>query len=157
MPTLLIDGRALTEVLAILFYLAKRFPEANLLPGGREAEAQALSWMSFLASTVHPARRQGIDHVRAVLAMAEHRLGSREWALGRYSIADIHMFRIYWRLRNAFNLTPADYPGLATHHDRMMARLAVQKTFEVEGAIGYGFPNYEIPQPSSNSPGSNSR
>jgi glutathione S-transferase len=27
-PTLLIDGRPLTEVAAILFYLAKRFPEA---------------------------------------------------------------------------------------------------------------------------------
>ncbi len=31
-PTLLIDGRALTEVAAILFYLARRFPEAGLLP-----------------------------------------------------------------------------------------------------------------------------
>src|SRR6266478_1295418 len=33
-PTLLIDGRALTEVAAILYYLAKRFPEAGLLPEG---------------------------------------------------------------------------------------------------------------------------
>jgi glutathione S-transferase len=31
-PVLLIDGRPLTEVAAILFYLAKRFPEAELLP-----------------------------------------------------------------------------------------------------------------------------
>ncbi|MBL8837721.1 MAG: glutathione S-transferase N-terminal domain-containing protein, partial [Alphaproteobacteria bacterium] len=31
-PTLLIDGRPLTEVAGILFYLAKRYPEANLLP-----------------------------------------------------------------------------------------------------------------------------
>ncbi|HEV3177765.1 MAG TPA: glutathione S-transferase N-terminal domain-containing protein [Stellaceae bacterium] len=30
-PTLLIDGRPLTEVAGILFYLAKRFPEAGLL------------------------------------------------------------------------------------------------------------------------------
>src|SRR5208282_4698051 len=33
-PTLLIDGRPLTEVAAILFYLAKRFPEAGMLPQG---------------------------------------------------------------------------------------------------------------------------
>src|SRR4051812_1865487 len=51
-PVLLIDGRPLTEVAAILFYLAKRFPDAELLPRDDiEAEAQALSWMSFLAST----------------------------------------------------------------------------------------------------------
>src|SRR5262249_35684728 len=65
-PTLLIDGRVLTEVAGILFYLAKRFPEAKLLPQGDiEAEAQAVSWMSFIASTLHPARQKGIEHVRA--------------------------------------------------------------------------------------------
>ncbi len=31
-PALLVDGRVLTEVAAILFYLAKRYPEAGLLP-----------------------------------------------------------------------------------------------------------------------------
>ena len=64
-PTLVIDGRPLTEVAAILFYLAKRFPDAELLPRDDiEADAQALSWMSFIASTLHPARaaRAGICH-----------------------------------------------------------------------------------------------
>ena len=43
-PTLLIDGRVLTEVAAVLYYLARRFPEAGLWPeGGIEAEAQAVS------------------------------------------------------------------------------------------------------------------
>src|ERR1700721_247985 len=31
-PTLLVEGRPLTEVAAILFYLARQFPEARLLP-----------------------------------------------------------------------------------------------------------------------------
>src|ERR1700676_2865604 len=61
-PTLLIDGRPMTEVAAILFYLAKRFPETGLLPqGDLEAEAQVISWMSFIAATIHPARRLGMD------------------------------------------------------------------------------------------------
>src|SRR5271167_3015506 len=48
-PMLLIAGRPLTEVAGILFYLAKRFPEVGLLPQGDiEAEAQAISWMSFI-------------------------------------------------------------------------------------------------------------
>ena len=64
---LVVDGQPLTEVAAILFYLAKRFPEAGLLPRDDiEADAQALSWMSFAASTLHPARRHGLDHAREV-------------------------------------------------------------------------------------------
>src|SRR5882672_12798493 len=66
-PTLLIDGRRLTEVAGILFYLARRFPAAKLLPDGDiEAEAQVVSWMSFIAATIHPARRQGLEHARSV-------------------------------------------------------------------------------------------
>src|SRR5439155_5125116 len=76
-PTLLIDGRRLTEVAGILFYLAKRFPAAKLLPDGDiEAEAQVVSWMSFIASTIHPARRQGLDHARSVYKLADQRLGN---------------------------------------------------------------------------------
>jgi hypothetical protein len=56
-PLVLIDNRPLTEVAAILFYLARGFPDARLLPSTDvETEAQAVSWMSFVASTLHPAR-----------------------------------------------------------------------------------------------------
>ena len=68
-PTLLIDERPLTEVAGILFYLARRYPEADLLPTNDvESEAQVVSWMSFIAATVHPARRQGADHARRIYA-----------------------------------------------------------------------------------------
>jgi glutathione S-transferase len=90
-PVLLIDGRPLTEVAAILFYLAKWFPEAELLPRG--------------------------------------------WALGCYSIADIHLFRLYWRLANSLHPAPETFPNLTAHYQRMMARPAVQRTIEIETAI----------------------
>lgn len=140
-PTLLIDGRPLTEVAAILLYLAKRFPEANLLPKDDiEAEAQAVSWMSFVAATIHPARRLGREYAHTVLGIADQRLGDRQWVLDRYSIADIHLFRLYWRLSNWLELAPATFPSLAAHHDRMMLRPAVQRTFKDEAAIGYELP-----------------
>jgi glutathione S-transferase len=140
-PTLLVDGRPLTEVAAILFYLARRVPEAGLLPQGNiEAEAQAVSWMSFIAATVHPARRQGLDHARSIYAIADRRLGSQEWALGRYSIVDIHLFRLFWRFRTSLNPAPAEFPNLSAHYDRMMARPAVKRTCEIESAIGYDLP-----------------
>jgi glutathione S-transferase len=140
-PTLLIDGRPLTEVAGILFYLARRFPEAQLLPHGDiEAEAHVVSWMSFIASTLHPARKQGLDHVRQVYAIADTRLGSA-WALGeRYSIADIHLFRLYWRMFNSLHPAPGAFPNLDAHYARMMARPAVKRTIEVETAVGYELP-----------------
>jgi glutathione S-transferase len=139
-PTLLVDGRPLTEVAAILFYLAKRFPDADLLPRDDiEAEAQAISWMSFIASTLHPARKQGLDYAKQVYGIADRRLGSG-WALGRYSIADIHLFRLYWRLANSLKPPPETFPNLTAHYARMMARPAVQKTIEVESAVGYELP-----------------
>jgi glutathione S-transferase len=140
-PTLLIDGRPLSEVAAILFYLARRFPEAHLLPENDvEAEAHAVSWMSFIASTVHPARRQGFEHARTVYGVADRRLGNREWALARYSIADIHLFRLFWRFSNAFHPAVDEFPNLYAHYDRMMARPAVRRTCEIEAAIGYELP-----------------
>src|SRR6266700_691368 len=139
-PTLEIDGRPLTEVAAILFYLARRFPEAELLPrDDLGAEAQALSWMSFIASTLHPARRQGLDHARAVYAIADRRLGDG-WAIGTYSIADIHLFRLYWRFANSLKPAPGTFPHLEAHYARMMARPAVQKTIAIETAVGYELP-----------------
>jgi glutathione S-transferase len=140
-PTLLIDGRPLTEVAAILFYLVRRYPEATLLPSGDiEAEAQAISWMSFIAATVHPARARGLDYAMTVFALADQRLGGRPWALGSYSIADIHLFRLYWRFANALKPPPGRLPNLEAHHDRMMARPAVRRTLEIESAIGYDLP-----------------
>jgi glutathione S-transferase len=139
-PTLVIDGRPLTEVAAILFYLAKRYPDAGLLQRDDiEADARALSWMSFAASTLHPARRHGLDHAKEVWGIADQRLGNG-WALGRYSIADIHLFRLYWRLANSLKPAPETFPNLTTHYARMMARPAVQRTIEVETAIGYELP-----------------
>jgi glutathione S-transferase len=140
-PTLLIDGRVLTEVAAILFYLARRFPEANLLPvGDIEAEAQAISWVSFIASTIHPARQRGTERWREVFGIADRRLGSREWALGRYSIADIHLFRLFWRFVNSVHPEPDAFPNLSRHYETMMARPAVRRTCEIEKAIGYELP-----------------
>ncbi|HEY1427461.1 MAG TPA: glutathione S-transferase family protein [Caulobacteraceae bacterium] len=140
-PTLLIDGRPLTEVAGILYYLARAHPEARLMPtSDPEAEAQVVAWMSFIASTVHPARRQGLEHAMGVYELADQRLGGREWAAGDYSIADIHLFRLFWRFAGSLNPPAGAFGNLRAHHDRMMARPAVIRTIEVESAIGYELP-----------------
>ena len=141
-PLLVAGGRPISEVLAILVYLARAFPEAGLLPADDlVAEGQVLALMSFLASTVHPVRKQGLDVARATYQMLDDRLGDADWAVGgRYSIADIHLFRLFWRFRTSLEPGPGDFPNLTRHYDRMMARPAVSKTIEIESVIGYQLP-----------------
>jgi glutathione S-transferase len=140
-PTLLIDGRPLTEVAAILYYLARAYPEARLWPAGdMEAQARIVSWMSFTASTLHPARKKGLEHAMAVYAIADQRLGGREWLVDDYSIADIHLFRLFWRLASSLKPERKALPNLFAHHDRMLARPAVRRTLEAEAAVGYELP-----------------
>jgi glutathione S-transferase len=140
-PTLVIDGRPLTEVAGILWYLARAYPEARLIPAGDpEGEAHVVSWMSFIASTVHPARRQGLEACTRVYALADARLGEHEWAAGDYSIADIHLFRLYWRFRGSLSPPAGAFPHLEAHYARMMARPAVIRTIAAERAVGYELP-----------------
>ena len=140
-PVLVVDGRPISEVLAILVYLARAHPEAGLLPQDLVGEAEALAWMSFIASSVHPVRKQGLEVARATYQTVDDRLGGREWAVGdRYSVADIHLFRLFWRFRTSLEPAPGDFPNLAAHYDRMMARPAVRKTIAIESAIGYQLP-----------------
>src|SRR5436305_6848619 len=136
-PTLMIDGQPLTEVAATLWYLARRYPEAGLLPqyGDIEAEARVISWMSFIAATIHPSRRAGDDRWREVFVLADQRLGPNEWTVDRYSIADIRLFRLYWGFVDTLHPPPAPYPNLSAHYDRMMGRRGVQATLEAEAGI----------------------
>ena len=139
-PLMLIDGRPLSQVAACLFYLAKKYPEAKLLPANDpETEARAISWMSFIASGIHPVARLGGEYVKNAWTIAEKKFGDGEWALGQYSIADIHLFRLYWRMVNRPN--PATgFPRMDGLLARMMARPAVKKTLEAEAALGYELP-----------------
>ena len=99
-----------------MWYLARSYPAAGLLPqfGDIEAEARVISWMSFSASTIHPARRAGNERWREdwreVFALAERRLGGKEWTVDRYSIANIHLFRLFWRYVDTLHPRPGAVP-----------------------------------------------
>ena len=150
-PTLIIDGGdKLTEVAATLWFLARHYPAAGLLPqfGDITGEARVVSWMSFIASAIQPALqlarrgrlegapRSADDPCKEVFRLADTRLGGNDWAVGRYSIADIHLFRLFWRFADSLNPALGDYPNLSAHCDRMMARDAVKKTIAAESAVG---------------------
>lgn len=132
--------RTTTSSISTMRYLARRFPEAVLLPRDTEGEAQAVSCMSFAAATLHPARRQGLGHATSVYQLADQRIAGRDWVLGSYSTADIHLFRLFWRLNASLRPSPDVFPHLIAHHNQMLARPAVRRTIEAEANIGYELP-----------------
>ena len=57
-PTLVVDGKAMTEAAAIAAWLAERHPEAGLAPApGGPGRAAYLQWMFHLANAVQPLLR----------------------------------------------------------------------------------------------------
>jgi glutathione S-transferase len=128
-------------VAATLLYIARSFPATGLLPEGVEAEAQVVSWMSYCASTLQAARSRGLEHATPIWRIADQRLGARTWAMGeRYSIADIHLFRLFWRMNASLKPAPGTFPNLEAHHAGMLARPAVARTIADETAVGYELP-----------------
>jgi glutathione S-transferase len=57
-PVLVVDGKALTQIVAICDYLDRRFPQAGLLPTEIWARAQALSQLAWMNNTAHPTFNQ---------------------------------------------------------------------------------------------------
>ena len=53
-PMLVVDGKVLTQIVAICEYLDLSCPEAGLLPAEPWARAQALSMLAYFNNTAHP-------------------------------------------------------------------------------------------------------
>jgi glutathione S-transferase len=52
-PVLVADGQAITQILAIVSYLAERFAAAQFLPSDAMAKAQVLSTLAWMNNSVH--------------------------------------------------------------------------------------------------------
>jgi maleylacetoacetate isomerase len=105
-PTLVVDGRPLTESVAILEYLEETFPEPRLLPQDPWARARVRQLVQFVNSAVQPLQNllvlQRVSSDSAVqkewvrffvdrgLSAYERTLGEveRELGPGRFSVGD---------------------------------------------------------------------
>ena len=152
-------GRYIAESNAILWYIAGHTP---LFTDDRADRAEMLQWMFFEQHSLEPnlgaayfwlalvrGGRELQQHAledwmqegyRALGVMEKHLATRRFFAADRYSIADIHLFRLYWRVVNAPAPRPRGLARLDALYARMMARPAVQRTIEMEKSIGYELP-----------------
>lgn len=53
-PVLVVDGKPLTQIMAIIGYIDARFPDAKLLPTEPFERARAMELLAWMNNTVHP-------------------------------------------------------------------------------------------------------
>jgi glutathione S-transferase len=137
------DGAPLTENTAILPYLGKRF---GLWPADPLGEAKALSFIGFLATSVHPAhahisrperyasdsaafptlKETGLKTFHSYLKQIDERLAGRQWLGDQYSVLDPYAFVFYtWGVRRELPMQELKHYG--AFKDRMVQRPAVQR------------------------------
>ena len=152
-PALEVDGEVITENVAVLTYIASRFPEARLLPFERPlALARALSQMAFLSSSVHIAYAQvwrphrftpdesvhpqivagGRDRILLFYGEIDERLAGSDWLAGdEMTLADPYVL-VFFRWGNRIGLDMSAWPNWAAHSRRMLDRQAVQRALARE-------------------------
>jgi len=155
-PTLLIDGKPLTETIAILHYLHDHFPAAKILPynGDRKHDTHALSDLAWLNSTVQPLLTRlrvpmaitsnpagfrdvalaGADAIREQFGLFEQRLATQPYLGGNEFSAIDAIAEWVFGEATAAGLTTEEFPKLRDLIDRVHARAAVQAALAIEGA-----------------------
>jgi len=153
-PVLVVDGRVLTENVAIQVWIARTFPDAGLLPDEPWQEAQAISILAWCASGIHPALSRinnpaktcdVTDSGPSVRALAEKELlesyhiadsmlSGRNFFFNRFTAADAHFF---WTFRRGtqFGLDLSTFKNCQAHFARMQERPSVRKVLAYEADV----------------------
>lgn len=142
------DGSILTEVPAIVQYLADQAPAAGLLPAVGDVERyKVLGWLNYVSTELHknfsplfnPAATEDMTaHARKMLALrlahvAAH-LQQREFLGTGFGVADTYLFTVLgWADFVKFSLE--EWPVLQAYRGRIAARPAVQQALREEGLI----------------------
>lgn len=143
------DGEVLTEVPAILLYLADRADKSLAPPAGGMARYRLYSWLNFITSELHKAfgalfnpdtpeawktllkltLAKRCDHVAKQLAGKPFLLGDS------YTVADAYLFTVLsWSRWVQLDLAP--WPTINEYLARIAARPAVQAALKSEGMLG---------------------
>ena len=144
-PALIINGKPLTENLAIQLWIAQAYPNSNLMPADSFEYFQAISVMSWCSSAIHPKLTQqarperyndqpgtsdrikalGSDSMFEFFAIANEMLNAREWFFDHFTCADAYF---YWCFKRgaAFGRDQSVFQNCHQHMLRMEKRASVQ-------------------------------
>ena len=140
------DGTVLTESGVICTYIADLRPRRGLAPKPRTPERYKLmEWMNFIASEIHKSlsaffnpkmtpewREAQLEYLGRRLDYLEKALGSQQYLMGEFSIADAYLFTVLnWT--NLHQIDISRWPNIKAYMARIAARPSVKKAMKAEG------------------------
>jgi glutathione S-transferase len=148
------DGKQLDQNLAIHTYIADQAADKKLLPPmGTFERAEAMNWLSFVASDLHKGigalfsvegisqdkttqetvRKYMTDKAKGYLSYMDSKLTGKDYLMGKnFSPADAYAFVVTgWTKWLEIPLTP--YKNIQAYMARIAARPAVAKVLKEEG------------------------
>ena len=152
-PVLVVDGRPLTQIMAICGWLDRTFPKAGLLPAAPWARAQALSQLAWMNNTAHPTfthfyfpdryAETEAAHAevkrKAAVQVRSHLERVQQWVTGaapfwfgaRPSFHDFYAFTLL-RWGGYAGIDPASLPAYLAYVERVMQAPPVAAALERE-------------------------
>jgi glutathione S-transferase len=153
-PVLMVDGRPLTENVAIQLFIARQFPQAKLMPADPWQELQATAILAWCASGIHPflsrlnrttrvcdlpgaepsVRRLATELLFENYQIADDMLERRDYFFDHFTAADAHFF---WCFRRGaqLNVELAQFKNCSAHFERMKERASVRKVLAFEQSV----------------------
>lgn len=150
-PALVIDdGTVLTEVPAILQYIAGLAPDNGLLPSdGTFQRTQVQQWLNYVATEIHKgvfylmfnphsppeAKAFARGLLPARYDFVAKALAGRDYLVGdHFTVADAYLVTTFaWANAAGIDLSP--WPAITAYRDRLMARPAVGRAVAEEVAL----------------------
>lgn len=140
-PLLELDnGELITEVSAILQYLADQHPASGLAPANGSMERVRLQeWLSYLNSDLHMTlglffspdlegamKKMATDRLARRMGFIDRHLADREYLLGdSFSVADAYLYIIAtWPAMLKMDIS--EYRNIVAYRDRIATRASVQ-------------------------------
>jgi glutathione S-transferase len=154
-PVLVVDGKPLTQIVAIAGYIAAAYPQAGLLAAEPWARAKAIEALAYMNNTIHPcftryfrtatfvedaaaqaalkaaAAAKYREHMQEMDVMAQAAAGPFLFGAAP-SFADFYMLTLY-RWGGFAGIDGAQFPALMAHVERVAAVSAVARVIEREG------------------------
>jgi len=140
-PVLVVDGKPLTQIVAICEYLDRTYPDAALLPKDAWARSRALSQLAWMNNTVHPTfthffrselfaeseagradiKQQAVPQFRRHLERIQEWIGAANpyWHGERISVHDAYAF-VFLRWSGFMGIDPKSLPAYHAYIQRVI-------------------------------------
>jgi glutathione S-transferase len=157
-PLLVVDGKPLSESVAIQTWIARTYSQSRLLPADPWRELQAISLMSWCSSGIHPflarinspvrvcdvpdteesVKRLAAANLTELFTIADGLLADRTFFFDHFTAPDAHFFWCQRRARQ-FDIDMSPFRNCVAHFERMMLRPSVGKLLAFEKSVQNAF------------------